>query len=79
MEVSVSADHADADAECADCASLAGVAAEHWARAAEEGPDSLVSIDDMISAQRTAARLTHQEASVQRFLELNGDDFHATS
>jgi hypothetical protein len=30
-------------------------------------------------AQRMAARLTHQEASVQRFLELNGDDFHATS
>jgi hypothetical protein len=30
-------------------------------------------------AQRTAERLYHQEASVQRFLELNGDDFHATS
>jgi len=30
-------------------------------------------------AQRMAERLHHQEASVQRFLELNGDDFHATS
>ena len=30
-------------------------------------------------AQRTAQRLNHQEASVQRFLELNGDDFHATA
>jgi hypothetical protein len=30
-------------------------------------------------AQRTAERLYHQEASVQRFLELNGDEFHATS
>jgi hypothetical protein len=30
-------------------------------------------------ARRTAERLDHQEASVQRFLELNGDDgFHAT-
>jgi hypothetical protein len=30
-------------------------------------------------AHRTAQRLYHQEASVQRFLELNGDDFHATA
>lgn len=29
-------------------------------------------------AHRTAERLSHQEASVQRFLELNGDDFHST-
>jgi hypothetical protein len=29
-------------------------------------------------AHRTAERLNHQEASVQRFLELNGDDFHRT-
>ena len=29
-------------------------------------------------ARRTAQRLDHQEASVMRFLELNGDDFHAT-
>jgi len=29
-------------------------------------------------ARRTAQRLDHQEASVQRFLELNGDDFHKT-
>ncbi len=29
-------------------------------------------------ARRTAERLDHQEASVQRFLELNGDDFHKT-
>ena len=28
-------------------------------------------------ARRTYRRLDHQEASVQRFLELNGDDFHA--
>lgn len=30
-------------------------------------------------AHRTAQRLSHQEASVERFLELNGDDFHATA
>jgi hypothetical protein len=30
-------------------------------------------------AHRTAQRLYHQEASVERFLELNGDDFHATA
>ena len=30
-------------------------------------------------ARRTAARLSHQEASVQRFLELNGDDFQQTA
>ena len=30
-------------------------------------------------AHRTAQRLSHQDASVQRFLELNGDDFHATA
>ena len=29
-------------------------------------------------ARQTAERLDHQEASVQRFLELNGDDFHRT-
>jgi hypothetical protein len=29
-------------------------------------------------ARMTAQRLDHQEASVQRFLELNGDDFHRT-
>ena len=29
-------------------------------------------------ARRTAHRLNHQEASVQRFLELNGDEFHRT-
>jgi len=29
-------------------------------------------------ARRMAKRLTHQEASVQRFLELNSDDFEAT-
>jgi hypothetical protein len=29
-------------------------------------------------ARLTAQRLDHQEASVQRFLELNGDDFHRT-
>ena len=29
-------------------------------------------------AKKTAERLDHQEASVQRFLELNGDDFHRT-
>ena len=29
-------------------------------------------------ARRTAQRLSHQEASVQRFLELNGDDFPKT-
>jgi hypothetical protein len=29
-------------------------------------------------ARRTAQRIYHQEASVQRFLELNGDDFHRT-
>jgi len=29
-------------------------------------------------ARQTAQRLDHQEASVQRFLELNGDDFHRT-
>jgi hypothetical protein len=29
-------------------------------------------------ARRTAQRMYHQEASVQRFLELNGDDFHRT-
>jgi hypothetical protein len=29
-------------------------------------------------ARRTADRLAHQEASVQRFLELNGDDFEPT-
>ncbi len=29
-------------------------------------------------ARRMADRLTHQEASVQRFLELNGDDFSPT-
>jgi len=29
-------------------------------------------------ARRTAARLDHQEASVHRFLELNGDDFQPT-
>ncbi|MBA3747269.1 MAG: hypothetical protein H0W96_07205 [Solirubrobacterales bacterium] len=29
-------------------------------------------------ARRTAKRLYHQEASVQRFLELNGDDFPRT-
>ncbi len=29
-------------------------------------------------ARRMVARLDHQEASVQRFLELNGDDFHRT-
>jgi len=29
-------------------------------------------------ARLTAERLDHQEASVQRFLELNDDDFHAT-
>ena len=29
-------------------------------------------------ARVTAERLDHQEASVQRFLELNGDDFHST-
>jgi hypothetical protein len=29
-------------------------------------------------ARRTALRLSHQEASVQRFLELNGDDFPQT-
>ncbi|MDP2712961.1 MAG: hypothetical protein Q8O56_17255 [Solirubrobacteraceae bacterium] len=29
-------------------------------------------------ARRTAQRLDHQEASVMRFLELNGDDFHPT-
>lgn len=29
-------------------------------------------------AHRTAQRMYHQEASVQRFLELNGDDFHRT-
>lgn len=27
-------------------------------------------------ARRTAQRMYHQEASVQRFMELNGDDFH---
>ena len=31
-----------------------------------------------VHARRTAERLDHQEASVMRFLELNGDDFHAT-
>ncbi|HEV7807794.1 MAG TPA: hypothetical protein VGO80_18380 [Solirubrobacteraceae bacterium] len=30
-------------------------------------------------ARRTAQRLYHQEASVQRFLELNGDDFQPTA
>jgi len=30
-------------------------------------------------ARRLAQRLDHQEASVQRFLELNGDDFHQTA
>ena len=30
-------------------------------------------------AHRTAQRMVHQEASVQRFLELNGDDFHPTA
>ncbi|HEX4344171.1 MAG TPA: hypothetical protein VHZ31_01285 [Solirubrobacteraceae bacterium] len=29
-------------------------------------------------ARRLVERLDHQEASVQRFLELNGDDFHRT-
>jgi hypothetical protein len=29
-------------------------------------------------ARRLSRRLDHQEASVQRFLELNGDDFHPT-
>ncbi len=29
-------------------------------------------------AHRTAQRMEHQEASVMRFLELNGDDFHRT-
>lgn len=29
-------------------------------------------------ARRMAERLDHQETSVQRFLQLNGDDFHAT-
>jgi len=31
-----------------------------------------------VHARRTAQRLDHQEASVLRFLELNGDDFHPT-
>ena len=31
-----------------------------------------------VHARRTAQRLDHQEASVMRFLELNGDDFHPT-
>ena len=31
-----------------------------------------------LHARRTAERLDHQEASVKRFLELNGDDFHPT-
>ena len=30
-------------------------------------------------ARRVAARLDHQEASIQRFLELNGDDFQPTA
>ncbi|MEA2192234.1 MAG: hypothetical protein QOI73_2355 [Solirubrobacteraceae bacterium] len=30
-------------------------------------------------ARRLVERLDHQEASVQRFLELNGDDFHPTA
>lgn len=30
-------------------------------------------------ARHLSERLDHQEASVQRFLELNGDDFHATA
>lgn len=30
-------------------------------------------------ARRMVGRLDHQQASVQRFLELNGDDFHRTA